>query len=342
MRIGILTGGGDCPGLNPAIRAIVRTAISYGYEAYGIQRGWQGLIEGLVEPLALWSVSGILTQGGTILGTSRTNPAKIEKGYETVVKTLEEHHIDVLIAIGGDDTLSVANELASRNVPIVGIPKTIDNDVGCTDFCIGFDSAVAIVTDALDKLHTTASSHHRAIIVEVMGREAGWVALYGGLAGGADWILLPEVPSTMEEVCAHLNRRRQLGKDFSIIVVAEGVELPDIHLKDDSVTDEFGHIRLDHRNIGFKIGKKIELVTGIETRNVVLGHLQRGGTPTVFDRILATRLGVEAVKLIKSGQYGNMVSFTNNRIDKIPLAEVIKNSPRYVPQELYELAKIFY
>ncbi|MBI2252026.1 MAG: 6-phosphofructokinase [Armatimonadetes bacterium] len=343
MRIGILTGGGDCQGLNAAIRAVVRKSLDYNFEVYGIQRGWLGLIEDQMEKMTLSSVSGILPLGGTILGTSRTNPAKIENGYEKIEEVIKKRNIDALIPIGGDDTLGVCLKLLEKNIPAVAIPKTMDNDVGFTDYCIGFDSAVSIVTDALDKLHTTAHSHHRVIIVEVMGRDTGWVALYGGLAGGADWIMIPEVPADVQEVCEHLNRRRSLGKDFSIIIAAEGVALQEVILEDDCDSiDAFGHVRLDRRNVGQIIGKQIEKITGYETRVTILGHLQRGGSPSVFDRILATRLGIEAVKLIKYGQYGKMTAFQGNQITSVNLAEALKASPKKVSIELYQLAQMFY
>lgn len=342
MRIGVLTGGGDCPGLNAAIRAVVRKAIDYEFEVLGIQNGWLGLLENQMYPMNLSSVSGILPLGGTMLSTSRTNPAKVSGGFEKIEAVVKEKGIDAIVAIGGDDTLSVALELNKRNFPAVGVPKTMDNDVGLTDYCIGFDTAVSTVSEALDKLHTTAHAHHRVMVVEVMGRDTGWVALYGGLAGGADWIMIPEVSSSIEESCQHLIKRRERGKDFSIIVVAEGVVLPDIPVQDDKDLDAFGHVRLDKRNVGHLIGLHIEKITGFETRVTVLGHLQRGGPPTVFDRILATRLGVEAVKLIKYKRYGEMAAFKNNEILAVKLEDALKNSPKKVPIELYQLAHLFY
>lgn len=343
MKIAVLTGGGDCPGLNAAIRAIVRKAKSINYDCVGVERGWLGLLERSIKPLNARSVSGILPIGGTILGTSRTNPLKIENGIAAIRKALEEERIDAIVAIGGDDTLGVASELYKQGIAVVGVPKTVDNDVSGTDYCIGFDSAVTVVSDAVDKLHTTASAHHRVMVVEVMGRDAGWVALVGGLSGGADWILIPEVPANIEEICKHLHKRKSHGKDFSIIVVAEGVSLAELPVMDDREdVDAFGHVRLDRRGIGYRITKEIERRTGFETRVTVLGHIQRGGSPTVFDRVLATRLGAAAVECIQQKRFGQMVGLQANKIVEMSLEEAVKRSPRLVDLKLYELAKLFY
>ena len=343
MNIGVLTGGGDCPGLNAAIRAVVRRAVDKGNSVTGIKNGWQGLISSDFVHLDLHLVSGILPIGGTFLGTSRTNPEKIPGGYEIILKNFQEARLDALVAIGGDDTLSVALALFDKGVPVVGVPKTMDNDVYGTDFCIGFYSAVSIVTDALDKLHSTASSHHRVMVLEVMGREAGWVALLGGLGGGADWIVIPEVPSTMDHIVDHLDERRGLGKDFSIIVVAEGAVIPDIKAESAGIGgDAFGHERLDKRGVGDAVSREIERRTGFETRVTVLGYVQRGGSPVVFDRILATRLGVEAVDLLNKGKYGVMTALQGNQIVTLSLKEAISKSPRKVDPQLYELARIFF
>ncbi|MBI2267487.1 MAG: 6-phosphofructokinase [Armatimonadetes bacterium] len=342
MRIAVLTGGGDCPGLNGAIRAVVRKCLALNYEVVGVKRGWLGLMKGDVEPMGAHSVSGILPLGGTILGTSRTNPFKEADGLARIEATLRDYRVDALIAIGGDDTLGVANALCKHGILTVGVPKTMDNDVALTDYCIGFDSAVSIVTDALDKLHTTASSHHRVMVVEVMGRDSGWVALVGGLAGGADWIMIPEVPASVEEACEHLRNRRGKGKDFSIIVVAEGVTPIDLSVTDDTSVDAFGHVRLDRRGVGEALGRRIEEITGFETRVTVLGHLQRGGSPTVFDRMLATRLGVAAVDCVKERKFGKMVALQCSQIATVELDDVISQSPRNVDPSLYELAAIFY
>lgn len=343
MKIAVLTGGGDCPGLNAAIRAVVRKAKSLGYDCIGIERGWLGLLERSLKPLNARSVSGILPIGGTILGTSRTNPSKIENGYAKIKKNMEEERLDALVAIGGDDTLGVASELVKLGLMVVGVPKTVDNDVAGTDYCIGFDSAVSVVSDAVDKLHSTASAHHRVMVAEVMGRDAGWVALVGGLSGGADWILIPEVPANIDDICKHLHKRKSHGKEFSIIVVAEGVSLADVpEGREREEIDSFGHVRLDKRGIGDRISKEIERRTGFETRVTVLGHVQRGGSPTVFDRVLATRLGVAAVECVYNKRFGQMVGIQANQIVEVPLEEAVKNSPKLVDLKLYELAKLFY
>ncbi len=342
MKIGVLTGGGDCPGLNAAIRAVVRRALSYGWEVAGIQNGWAGLLgEGSLRPLTAESVSGILPLGGTILGTSRTNPRKREEDMQAVIRNIRRHELDALVAIGGDDTLSVAAALFERGLPTVGVPKTMDNDVAITDYCIGFNSAVSIVADALDKLHTTASAHHRVIVVEVMGRDAGWVAVVGGLAGGADYIMIPEDPVAIDDVVAHLQRRRQRGKDFSIIVVAEGAKLLGAAERELREVDAFGHVRLDQRDIGETVAAEIEKRTGFETRVTVLGHLQRGGSPTVFDRVLATRLGVAAVDYVKEGRFGYMPALVGEKIVPVLLKDAVATNKTVNP-ELYELAKVFY
>ncbi|MGC8874157.1 MAG: 6-phosphofructokinase [Chloroflexia bacterium] len=343
MRVGVLTGGGDCPGLNPAIRAVVRRALQHGFEVLGIRNGWAGLLgDGDVVPLDLQFVSGILHVGGTKLGTSRTNPAKDEAMMSQVQRNLERYGIEALVAIGGDDTLGVAHRLSQRGFHVVGIPKTMDNDVVGTDYCIGFDSAVSIVAEALDRLHTTAESHHRVIVVEVMGRDTGWVAIMGGLAGGADFILIPEEPHTLEEVIASLERRRQRGKNFSIIVVAEGVVMPELADKEAICErDAFGHVRLDRRCVAETIAQMIGERTGMETRHVVLGHLQRGGSPTVFDRVLATRFGVRAADMVQAGRFGRMVAIQGNHIVEVPL-EVAASGIKPVDPELIRLAQVFY
>jgi len=342
VRIGVLTGGGDCPGLNPAIRAVVRRADHYGYDVLGIHNGWAGLLgEGSIQSLSARDVSGILPLGGTMLGTSRTNPFKNPDHVQQVLANLKRHGLDALVAIGGDDTLGVAAKLYEQDVRIVGIPKTMDNDVSGTDYTIGFNSAVTIVADALDKLHTTASSHHRVLVVEVMGRDAGWVAVVGGLAGGADFILIPERPTNIETVCQHMQRRWHMGKDFSILVVSEGATVPDLPTSDHSDTDQFGHVRLDRRNIGELVGREIERRTGFETRVTVLGHLQRGGSPTLFDRVLATRFGVAAVDYINEGRFGYMPALRGVDIVPCMLSDAVATSRR-VDLSLYELAQLFY
>ena len=343
MRIGVLTGGGDCPGLNAAIRAVVRRAESFGWEVLGYKNGWAGLLgEGDAEQMTGKSVSGILPTGGTILGTSRTNPLKKEEHVQQVLHNLQKHELGGLVAIGGDDTLSVAARLFERGAKTVGVPKTMDNDVDCTDFTIGFNSAVSIVADALDKLHTTAFSHHRVLVVEVMGRDAGWVAVVGGLAGGADYILIPEVPTKLSDVCDHLRQRRARGKDFSIIVVSEGAEVLGVEAAETGGTvDAFGHARLDRRAIGEVLARAIEKETGFETRVTVLGHLQRGGSPTVFDRVLATRLGVAAVDYVRDGRFGYMPALAGTQIVPVKLSDAVARN-RTVDLELLEVAKVFY
>ncbi len=341
MRIGVLTGGGDVPGLNAAIRAVARRSFQLNWEVLGIKNGWLGLIEGEMVPLDLSSVSGVLHVGGTILGTSRTNPAKNEKDMEECLHNIKAQGLDALVAIGGDDTLGVAYAFHQKGIKVVGVPKTMDNDVPETDYCIGFDSAVSIVADALDKLHTTASAHHRAMVVEVMGREAGWVAVVGGLAGGADFIAIPEVPCTIDEICQHVEERRREGKTFSIIVVAEGAQFPEIKEADLGEKDVFGHVRLDKRGIGATVAQEIERRSGFEARTVVLGHLQRGGSPTLFDRLLASRLGVAAVGLLHEGHFGEMVALKGNEIVPVNL-EKVAGKTRAVDLELYRLAQIFY
>ncbi len=339
--IGILTGGGDCPGLNAVIRAVVRRADMLGYRVLGIKNGWQGLVIGTAEPLSLLSVSGILPRGGTILGTSRTNPLKSEADKKKLLRNLKKLRIDYLLAVGGEDTLGVARYLASKGVKVVGVPKTIDNDVEGTDQTFGFDTAVSIVTEAIDRLHTTAESHQRVMVVEVMGRHTGWIATVGGLAGGADCILIPEQPTTIEKICNVLKKRHARGRVFSIVVVAEGFKLAgDGHLvTKDQKLDQFGHVHLG--GIGEVIARGIEKHTGFETRVTVLGHVQRGGSPTAFDRVLGTRYGVKAVDLIDEGKFGNMVSLKGSRITHISMGQAMRKL-KFVDPELIQTAEIFY
>jgi len=343
LRVAVLTGGGDCPGLNAAIRAVARASFAQDWTVLGVKNGWAGLLgDGQIEELTRKSVSGILHLGGTILGTSRTNPLKKQEHMDQVVANLQRYEIDALVAIGGDDTLSVAKGLFDRGVKVVGVPKTMDNDLSETDYCIGFDSAVQVVMEALDRLHTTASAHHRVLVVEVMGRDAGWVAVEGGLAGGADLILIPEVPTDIERVCRHLERRRAAGKDFSIIVVAEGVEMPGLVSKEAvQEVDAFGHVRLDKRGVGELLAKRIEKETGFETRVTVLGHLQRGGSPSVTDRVNGTRFGVAAVELIKEGRFGYMPALKGNKIVPVKIADAVGRT-KTVDIELFRLAELFY
>jgi ATP-dependent phosphofructokinase / diphosphate-dependent phosphofructokinase len=342
MRIGILTGGGDAPGLNAAIRGVARRAFQLGHSVTGIKNGWAGALSGDMSDLRPADVRGILPLGGTILGTSRTNPAREADGLTRVKANLERCGIDGLVAIGGDDTLSVARQLHEGGSSVVGVPKTIDNDLSATEFCIGFDTAVGIVVEALDRLHTTASAHHRVIVVEVMGRHTGWVALAGGLAGGADLIVIPEFEVGMDQVVSHLRRRRAEGKDFSIIVVAEGVTFRELDLGNGGETkvDAFGHAQLLRRGLGDALSRRIEEETGFETRATVLGHVQRGGTPSAEDRLWSTRLGVAATDLLHGGRAGVAPVRRGGEVAIVPLADLTAET-RSVPRELYELTQIF-
>ena len=343
--IGILTGGGDCPGLNAVIRAVVRKGITaYRYRFRGILKGWKGMMECDWEPLGPEEISGILPKGGTILGTSRTNPFKEEDGGEIVVDNMRRMKLDALVAIGGEDTLGVADKLASMGVPVIGVPKTIDNDLNGTDYTFGFDTAVNIVTEAIDRIHTTAESHNRVMVIEVMGRHSGWIALYAGLAGGADMILIPEQKYTIEEIVSTIRNRHERGKDFSIVVVAEGAQISAEGKENEYVVsegglDEFGHVKLG--GIGQLVANAVEEATSYETRVTVLGHLQRGGTPTAFDRVLGTRFGIAAIDLVHAGDFGKMVSLQGNEIVAIPLADAV-NQLKVVDQELYDLATVFF
>ncbi len=339
-QIGVLTGGGDCPGLNPVIRAVVRKAIQEGIEVIGIRNGWKGLVEKDTLPLNLNSVSGILPKGGTILGTSRTNPYKDPNQLAKLKDHLAQLGLDALIVVGGEDTLGVATKLVKEGYRIVGVPKTIDNDLSETDYTFGFDTAVNIATESIDRLHTTAESHHRIMVVEVMGRHAGWIAVHAGIAGGADFILVPELPIEVEEVCTAVRKRHERGKTFSIIVVAEGAEFAkgQTVLKDKKL-DSFGHVRLG--GIGDALGELIEEKTGFETRVTVLGHVQRGGSPTAFDRVLGTRFGVKAVELVLAGQWGKMVSLKGNAIVPVSI-EAATRKLKTLDMELYDIAKIFF
>jgi 6-phosphofructokinase 1 len=344
MRIGLLTGGGDCPGLNAAIRAIVRRGLRGSeHTLWGFRNGWAGVLEDEGGELTLASTAGILARGGTILGTSRTNPfaADIPDGADRVRDTLIARELDGLIAIGGEDTLGVALRLHEHRIPVVGVPKTIDNDLGGTDVTIGFDTAVQIVTDAIDRLHSTAESHNRVMVLEVMGRHAGWIATHAGLGGGGDVILIPERPFDIDEVCAHLRRRHERGRNFSIVVVAEGAMPSEgtIAIRSDSPLDAFGHARLG--GIGVTLEPEIESRTGYETRATILGHVQRGGSPTAFDRVLATRFGVAAVEAVAAGRSGKMVALSATEIVEVELAEALRE-PKLVDPGLYRTAEIFF
>ena len=335
MRFGMLTGGGDCPGLNAVIRAAVRKGIDqFSDEFVGFRDGWRGVLDDVADELTLESTRGILPRGGTILGSSRTNPAKREDGTEIVRATLERHRLDGLLAIGGEDTLGAAHKLSQAGINVIGIPKTIDNDLGSTDQTFGFDTALQIATEAIDRLHTTAESHHRILVVEVMGRSAGWIALHSGLAGGADVILIPEIPFDIDEVCSLIGRRHRRGRFFSIVVVAEGaLPLEGTMSVSTGKTDEFGHPRLG--GIGHQLEGEIESRTGFETRTTVLGHIQRGGTPTAFDRVLATRLGLAAVDAAHEGRWGSMMALQATQIACVDLADAVAEVRR-VPVGEYE------
>ncbi len=341
MRIGVLTGGGDCPGLNAVIRAIVRRGVDrYGHALVGFHSGWRGVLESSHEQLTIESTRGILHRGGTILGSSRTNPLKDPDGGDRIAESLRALELDGLIAIGGEDTLGVAARLYEQGQPVMGVPKTIDNDIAGTDMTFGFDTAVQVATDAIDRLHTTAESHHRILVVELMGRHAGWIALHAGMAGGADVILIPERPFDIEEVCELLRRRHARGRYFSIVVVAEGaVPREGTLAAAEGPKDEFGHVRLG--GIGQRLEREIEQRTGFETRTTVLGHIQRGGTPTAFDRVLATRFGIAAVDAAHERRWGTMPALRSTRIELATLAEAVAQL-RTVPAEDYELASSFF
>jgi len=351
-KIAMLTGGGDCPGLNAVIRAVTRRALMEGYEVVGFKNGWAGVIKGEFVPLNRERVSGILHLGGTILGTSRTNPT--DEQMETIVRNIKGFDVSALVAIGGDDTLSVASRLHKRGVPVIGCPKTIDNDIFGTDQTFGFDTAVNIATEALDRLHTTAEAHSRVLICEIMGRQAGWITIAAGVAGGADVILLPEFSVSLEEICAVIKQRQASGKNFSIIAVAEGFKIKgEKEVLQTEKLDAFGHVRLG--GIAERLCKLVEESTGIESRSVVLGHTQRGGSPTAMDRLLGTRYGVKAVELAIAGEFGKMAALRGTEIVGIPLDDVIHEvidkktgkpklrlKNRCVPPELYDVAKVFF
>jgi 6-phosphofructokinase 1 len=333
-KIGILTGGGDCPGLNAVIRAVVRRAQSFNIEVLGLRNGWLGLVDGDVEPLTSYSVIGILPKGGTILGTSRVNPLRTTESRQKLLNNVQRFGLEAIIAVGGDGTLSAARDIHALGVPVVGVPKTIDNDLRGTDYTFGFDTAVNVVRDAIDRLHTTAESHHRVMVVEVMGHRVGWIAAYGGLAGGADFILIPEKPYRLEDMCAVLESRRKRGRTFSIVVVAEGASpggepLPE-HVGEGIST-----------GVGYRIAQEISRRLGVETRVTILGHIQRGGSPTAFDRILATRFGIRAVEMIRDGAFGQMAALQGVRIVAVPLEEATAG-PKFVDLEQFADAEVFF
>jgi 6-phosphofructokinase 1 len=338
MRIGVLTGGGDCPGLNAVIRAVARRSWERGDEVVGVREGWRGMIDQLFQPLGPGEISGILPRGGTIIGTTRTNPYKVDGGIAAVRAAFEQ--LDALVAIGGEDTLGVAARVyAELDAPVVGVPKTIDNDLSGTDYTFGFDTAVHICTEAIDRLHTTAESHNRVMVVEVMGRHTGWIAVMSGIAGGADVILIPEKPVDLDQVCGEIRRRHARGKNFSIVVVSEGCELPGA--EDKGEVDQFGHKLLAKRGVGERLGEEIESRTGFETRVTVLGHIQRGGSPTARDRVLATRFGLKASDLVAEGAFGQMAALRGDDVISVPLAEATAEL-KTVPDDWYDVARTFF
>lgn len=342
MRIGILTAGGDCPGLNAAIRAVVRCASSENVEVLGFRNGYQGLFENDYEILTRATVNGILPRGGTILGTSRFNPLKEQQCLFQIKEHWQAHNLDGLVAVGGEGSLSAARDLyRDHQLQIVGVPKTIDNDICGTDFTFGFDTAVSIVTDAIDRLHSTAESHHRVMVVEVMGRHTGWIAAYGGIAGGADVVLVPEHPFRISRICDLLMRRKRQGRAFSIVAVAEDAHPhPDEpFLTEDQTASIYRHNRLG--GIGEALGAEIERCTGIQTRVTKLGYVQRGGSPTAFDRILATRFGIKAYEMVRAGEWGKMTALRGNSIIGIPLAEAV-GELKYLDEDIYRIAEVFF
>ncbi|WP_224248364.1 6-phosphofructokinase [Hyalangium gracile] len=344
MKVAVLTGGGDCPGLNAVIRAVVRRASEHGFEMMGLRDGWKGLLEDNHFRLTRETTSGILHRGGTILGTSRVNPFKVEGGLEKVKRAVERNGIHAIIAIGGEGTLSAATRMSQEGLRIVGVPKTIDNDLNGTDFTFGFDTAVTIATDAIDRLHSTAESHKRVIVCEVMGRHVGWIATYAGIAGGADVILVPEIPADLAGVAEHIQRRHASGRSFSIVVVAEGTRVKLSEDKSEQLItsgalDEAGRPRLG--GVGSIVAHEIERRTGFETRVSVLGHIQRGGVPTAHDRVLATRFGVHACDMVARGEFGKMAALRGNEIISEELAMATKELKR-VPEEFFKVAQVFF
>ncbi|MCD1294651.1 6-phosphofructokinase [Methanocella sp. CWC-04] len=339
-KIGILTGGGDCPGLNAVIRAVVYKAKEYGWDVLGVKYGWKGMLNADASPLEIKDVENILPMGGTILKTSRTNPFKVEGGPEKVLENAKKMGIDCLVAVGGEDTLGVANKLTKMGLNCVGVPKTIDNDLGATDYTFGYQTAVQIASDAIDRLHTTACSHDRVIVCEIMGRHAGWMTVDAGMAGSAHWIFTPEVKGSVEDCCNMLRERRGRGENYAIIAVAEGALFSDFDVEAASrETDAFGHVKLG--GVAEALAKEIEKRTRYETRHVVLGHTQRGGTPMAYDRVLGTRLGYKAAEMVKSGQFAMMASLRGENIEAVPIEEAVKEL-KTVPEKYYNVTKTFF
>ena len=344
MHIGILTGGGDAPGLNAVIRGVTVRASEGGHVVTGFLRGWKGLIEDEGVELTPETVRDIHTQGGTVLLSSRTNPDRVENGYDLIKRTLKARKIDFLIAVGGEDTLGVADRLSKDGIAVAGVPKTVDNDLGATDYTFGFDTAVNYIMEALDRLKTTARSHERVIVVEIMGRHAGWMALHGGIAGGAHVILIPEIEFDTDQVCGILRRRFDEGRRYALVAVAEGAMDPSLarHVMHSAAQDSFGHVQLGTGiGIGEVLSNEIGDRTGLETRHVVLGHVQRGGCPSAFDRVLGTRLGVKAVEIAEEGRTGLMAALRGTTVVAVPLGEAV-GTLKTVPPEDYETAKLFF
>lgn len=340
FKIGILTGGGDCPGLNPAIRGCALRAIDFGWEVIGINEGWKGLVENITEPIDINKVEDLMNKGGTILGTSRTNPYKVEKGVEKVLHTLKKKKFDGIVAMGGEDTLGAANKLYNEHkVNVVGVPKTMDNDLSATDYTFGFDTSVTRAIDALESLKDTGKSHRRIMVLEVMGRHAGWVALYTAIGGGADWVLIPEVKVNIKEMCDHLKKVYE-RKKTALVVVSEGVKPDEMDAGKEEI-DQFGHMILKKRGVGEFIANSIEEKLGVDTRVGVIGHMQRGGAPTLFDRMLGVRAGVKATDLIKEGRFGEMVCLHGTEITSAKLDEAV-GELKTVPQEWVQLAKVLF
>ena len=341
-KIGILTSGGDAPGLNPVIAGYTRTAIKYGYEVVGFLDGWKGLIEGNYEQLTLENVKDIVQEGGTILGSSRTNPRKVENGFEKILATLKKENIYAFAACGGDDTLGVAKILNEKEANVVGVPKTIDNDLEATDQTFGFDTSINIAMDAIDKLRTTAKSHHRIFILELMGRHSGWIALEAGMAGNANIIVIPEFDYSIDEICSLLQRRHENKRDYSIIVVAEGVEFSEMKEKTSNAEkDSFGNVILADLKVGEFLAEEIKKRTNLPVRSVTLGHIQRGGPPSAYDRFLGLRYGAKAAELIHEGKFGRMASLQGTKIVDVPIEKAVAER-KIVSKDLWELAKSFF
>jgi ATP-dependent phosphofructokinase / diphosphate-dependent phosphofructokinase len=340
MKVGILTGGGDCPGLNPAIRGVVYRGLDLGFEFVGIQEGWRGLVKGIYEPLGLSDVEEIIYQGGTILGSSRTNPFKKQEDLNAALANIKSAGFDAIVALGGEDTLGVAAKLYTQhNVPTVGVPKTMDNDLSETDFTFGFDTAAGVGLEALDRLRDTARSHRRVIVLEVMGRHAGWVAYYVGLAGGADWVTIPEEKLDLDALCAHLQSIRARGKKYALIVASEGTEIP--MESGEAVVDAFGHVNLSNRNVGEFLASEVEKRTGWETRSAVVGHVHRGGAPTLFDRVLGMRVGIKAAEMVRDRDFGKMAALVGTEVKAVDIVKAT-GTLKTVPPSLIDLIKTTY